>query len=309
MARKFLISRVALAVALSSGLAISAMPGVAAAKAKKDEAPKPEFSPEFVKAAGPLEKAMGEALKKIPAQGAGAADMTAAKDAFDASVGGDGKAAFAAAEAVATTPDDKRTLGSWMRNYAIFGQDTPLRQKANVLMIDSGKLSAQEAGRINFDAGINAYNAKDYQGAIRFMTGAKAAGFADPDGNLDKVLDVSYRQTNNPAAALELARQNLAAAKASGTKPSETAIRTALQASLDGKQLAPSVDYAVMLSEEYPSQQSWNTAIAVVRALAPLQPQEYIDLMRLMDRTNSFTSNVDYGEFIDLGTTQGMNSP
>ncbi|PNU04802.1 hypothetical protein [Novosphingobium guangzhouense] len=295
MARKFLVSRVALAVALSSGLAMTvATPAMAAKKEK--EAAGGKFSPEFVKAAQPLQKAMEAAIAALGGQQTPEA-MAKAKAAFDGAVGGDGKAAFAAAVPTATTPDDKSALGSMMRNFGIISQDLPTKQEGNKLMLASGKLPAEEVAKTNYDAGITAYQLKDYAGAATYLKAAKDGGFVDSTGQLDAVLADAYKRNNNPEAALQMAKDDVAAAQAKGQAPSETALRSVLQQTYSAKQLGPSTEYAALLGQYYPS--TWNTAISVVRQLASLPRDQNLDLMRLMFLTDSMNDKRDYYEYLE----------
>ncbi|MFC3214464.1 hypothetical protein [Novosphingobium panipatense] len=214
MARKFLVSRVALAVALSSGLAVvAATPAVAA---KKEKAGATNFSPEFVKVAAPIQKAMADATAKISGGQATPENLAAAKQAFDAGVGGDGKAVFQNAVGTATTPDDKSALGSMMRNYGIISQDLALKQQGNMLLLESGKLDAAAVGSTNYDAGVTAYQMKDYPNSAKYLKAAKDAGYVDSSGQLDLVLADAYKRSNNPQAALQMAKDDIAAAQAKG---------------------------------------------------------------------------------------------
>lgn len=295
MARKFLVSRVALAVALSSGLAVTvATPAMAAKKEK--EAAGGKFSPEFVKAAQPLQKAMEAAIAALGGQQTPEA-LAKAKAAFDSAVGGDGKAAFQAAVPTATTPDDKNALGSMMRNFGIISQDLALKQEGNKLQLASGKLPAAEVGKTNYDAGITAYQLKDYASAATYLKAAKDGGYVDSSGQLDAVLADSYKRNNNPEAAMQMAKDDVAAAQAKGQAPSETALRSVLQQTYTAKQLAPSVEYAAMLAQYYPG--TWNTALSVVRQLASLPRDQNLDLMRLMFLTGSMNDKRDYFEYLE----------
>ena len=135
MARKFLISRVALAVALGGGMAVAMAPVASAKEAKKSES---KYSEAFIKAAGPIEKAINAATAAIP-QGAGADAFPAAKASIDTALGGNGKAAIEAALPSATTPDDKMAMGQFARTYGVLSQDLAFKQKGVLLMIESGK--------------------------------------------------------------------------------------------------------------------------------------------------------------------------
>lgn len=288
MARKFLVSRIALAVALSTGLGAVVAPTSLIAKEK---APAANFSDAFRKAATPIEKAMTDATSKLPA-GAGPTQYAAAKAQIDAALGGNGKAAFEAAVPTATTPDDKQALGSMMRNYGIISQDLAVKQQGNMLMLDSGKLPAQSAGTVNYDAGITAYQLKDWANAAKFLKAAKDVGFSDPNGQLDLVLVDAYKRSGNSGAAGQMAKDEIAAAQAKGTVPSETSLRSALQESYNAKQLAPSADYAALLGQYYPK--AWGVAISVVGQLAALPRDQDVDLMRLKYLTGGMAEKRDY---------------
>ncbi|MYL97954.1 hypothetical protein GR702_09240 [Novosphingobium sp. FGD1] len=298
MARKFLVSRVALAVALSSGLALGAVGAAAPAMAakKKDKAPASNFSPEFVKVAGPIEKAMSEATAKVPPN-AQPADLAPAKAAFDAAVGGNGKAALDSAAAVATTADDKMAVAQWMRNYGIISQDRALTLRGTQMQLDSGKLPAAAVGQTNYSAGITAYQMQDYAASAKYLKAAKDAGYVDSTGQLDAVLADSYKKSNNPDAALQMSKDEVAAAQAKGIAPSETSLRNVLQQTYTAKQLGPSTEYAALLGQYYPA--TWGTAISVVAQLANLPREQDLDLIRLKYATNSMTEKRDYYEYLD----------
>ncbi|HUD29374.1 MAG TPA: hypothetical protein VMQ93_10910 [Novosphingobium sp.] len=296
MARKFLVSRVALAVALSSGLAIGVASPAMAAKKEKDKAPAAKFSPEFVKVAGPIEKAMGEATAKVPAN-AQPTDLAAAKQSFDAAVGGNGKAALDGAAAAATTPDDKMAVAQWMRNYGIISQDRALQYRGTTLLLESGRLPAESVGQTNYSAGITAYQLNDYVNSAKYLKAAKDAGYVDSTGQLDLVLADAYKKSNNPDAALQMAKDDVAAAQAKGIAPSETALRSVLQQTYTAKQLAPSTEYAALLGQYYPA--TWGTAISVVAQLAALPRDQDLDLIRLKYATGTMSEKRDYYEYLD----------
>jgi tetratricopeptide (TPR) repeat protein len=165
-------------------------------------------------------------------------------------------------------------------------------------MLDSGVLAPQMMGQVQFLAGVTAYQQGDYAGAVKYLEPAKASGYQDQQGLLDRVLADAYKRTGNASGALAMAQRDIAAAKAAGTKPSETAIRTALQAAYDGKQVGPSIELAVLLVQDYPSASAWNNSINVVRALSGFQSQEVLDLMRLMARTGALSTEHDYVEYL-----------
>lgn len=300
MARKFVASRVTLAVALAAGLTFAAASPALAAKKEKVAAA--VFSDAFRKVAAPIEKVVSGAMAKLPSP-AGPADYAKAKTEIDAGLGGDGKAAFLAAIPAATTPDDKQVLGTMIRNFGILSQDLALKQQGNALLLESGRLPmagtapAQSVGSISFDAGITAYQMKDWATAAQYFKGAKDAGYVDPNGQLDVLLIDAYKRSGNTQAVIEVSRAEVAAAQARGVAPSESALRQLLQASYDARQLAPSVDYASMLGQYYPA--TWGVAINVVAQLAALPREIDVDLMRLKFLTKGMTDKRDYFLYLE----------
>lgn len=303
MASKFLISRLALAVVLSGGFvsALATAPAHAAAKAPKAGS----FSKEFSAAAADLDKAISEAAKnpavKAASDQAQAAQTPEARSAaaaqVDAGLGG-ADAKLAAAVAAATTPLDKLKAGELTRNIGVLKGDIPLQHKGLVGMIDSGAAQPQTLGQLQWLAGVTAYQSADYAGVIRYLKPAFDSGYRDQQGMIDKLLADAYKRTNNSGAALQMATDEIAKAKAAGVKPSDTALRTALQAAYDSKQAVAATDLAAQLAENYPTTESWKSAFLVTRAITPLQAQESLDLGRLMLRTGSLNARADYLAYI-----------
>lgn len=307
--RRNLLARTALGLALSLGVTAGAVVAQPAfAKDKKDEKPaKPSYSPAFSKAAAELDKTLGEASKNAEIQAAMQEVRAAEKNPqakaaavakVDAALGG-GKAKLDASAAAASTPSDKLKLGEMTRTYGVLTDDLALQNSGLVMMLDSGQLQAPMLGQVQFLAGVTAYQKGDYAGAVKYLEPAKASGYQDPQGLLDRVLADAYKRSGNSGGALAMAQRDIQAAKAAGTKPSETAIRTALQAAYDGKQAAPATDLAVQLVQYYPSPSAWNNSINVVRQLSSFQAQENLDLMRLMSRAGAMTARGDYLEYVE----------
>jgi hypothetical protein len=303
MARKFLISRIALAVALSGGLSVAvATPAFAA----KEKAPKAgSFSKEFSAAAADLDKAVAEAANNPTIKAAGdraaaakdPATKSAAAAEVDAALGG-ADAKLAAAVAVASTPLDKLKAGEITRNVGVLKGDPAIQHKGLVMMIDSGAAQPASLGQLQWLAGVTAYQTGDYNGAIKYIKPAFDSGYRDQGGMIDKVLADSYKRTNNSGAALQMSQDEINKARAAGTKPSDGALRTALQAAYDAKQVGPATDLSAQLVEYYPTQASWTSALQVVRSLNRLGAQENLDLMRLMARTGTLNSRNDYLSYI-----------
>ncbi|TYC90937.1 hypothetical protein [Novosphingobium sp. BW1] len=303
MARKFLISRVALAVALSSGVAVSVAP-TAAVAAKKDKEGSADYSKEFVAEFIPIQEAdkkAREALGGTPND----ETMAAAVAVMNAELGGNAKAAYEKAASVATTPDDKNVLGDFMRFFAIISKDNDLKIKALKMRLDSGKVAPEQIGAVNYDLGVTYYQQKDFASAAPYLKAAKDAGYQDPNNQLDLLLADTYKRSGNPEAALAMVKEDIAAAQAAGRAPAESSLRAALQSAYDAKDLATSTEYAAMLAENYPSPDTWYISSSIVRQLASLPKQQNLDLMRLMYETQAMKDKRDYLEYLENADPRG----
>lgn len=298
--RANLLTCAALGLALPLGLAAGAAPAFA------QKAPKITFSPAFSKAAAEFDKSL-EAAKTNPAVKAASDQARAATEPqakaaaagqVDAALGG-ARAKLSAISGSATTPGDKIKLGEMTRNVGVLMDDPALQHQGLILMINSGVAPAAQMGQLQFLAGVTAYQSRDYQGAVTYLRPSYDSGYRDQGGLIQRVLADAYKRTNNVAAASQLAQQDLAAAKASGGKPGEESIRSALQAAYDAKQSAQAYSLAADLVQYYPTAQSWNSSLLVVRSLAGLPSQDNLDLMRLMSRTGAMSQRGDYLEYVE----------
>jgi hypothetical protein len=95
-----------------------------------------------------------------------------------------------------------------------------------------------------------------------------------------------------------MSTDEIAKAKTAGTKPSEAALRNALQAAYDAKQSAQAADLSAQLVEYYPNANSWKSAFQVTRQISSLGAQEDLDLARLMARTGALSTRGDYLAYI-----------
>lgn len=301
MARKFLISRVALAVALASGMAAVAPTVAVAAKA-----PKASFSKEYAAAAAPIDKILAE-KKEDPTLAAAAeqarnaktdAERAAARAAVDAALDGI-TAKLDAAGALATVPLDKVKQGEMVRAVGVYMNDPAMQHKGLLQMIESGQMPPEAIGQVQYLAGVTSYQTKNYADAAHWLQIAYDGGYRDAQNMIQPLLADSYKRSGNSDAALAMVQKEIEAAKASGNRPAEVSLRSALQAAYDAKKIGPSTEYAAMLAEYYPSPDTWNIAISIVRQLASLPKAQNIDLMRLMNQTGAMRDKRDYLEYVE----------
>jgi len=270
--RGAVFTRKALATALALGLASGAVGATGAMAA-------PAYSKEFVAVAGPIQTAI-EKARKTP----------------DAATLADLKKQFDTVAAAAKTPDDKFAVGNFGIQIGGLTQDQTYQQKGVALMLESGKAPADLLPRLHFYAANFAYEAKDFPAARTELQAAIAAGYSDPEAQV--LLAETYFQQKQEKDGLPILIKAIDAGSAGGKLAPEGWYRRALGAAYTTTDYQAAVTTANKLVRAYPTKQNWSAAIAVLRDLGKLPSQDTIDLMRLMDRTDSFAEERDYGEFV-----------
>ncbi|MEN9683550.1 MAG: hypothetical protein RLZZ427_1301 [Pseudomonadota bacterium] len=320
MVRSKLFARSAMGVALALGVATGAMiaPVAAAAKDKaQDKAqaapkltPSKAFIPVYQAAAGALEKAA-----KNPDVATARTTVTNAENAYRSAQGKDAraqaktqwdaaqaalgtaltaeKATIDQAFATAATPDDKYLAGQLALNMGNVAMDKLLQRRGLQSMVESGKLPATELAKFNFYIGGISFDMRDFATARTALSAAMAAGYTE--NNVESLLADAYIADNQPLEGLKVLQ---AAVDAKGAAASEEWLRHGIVVAYKAKALDYAGAFGSRLAAGYPTPENWALAIAVQRDLGKYQLQDLIDLMRLMERTNSFSEERDFVEYI-----------
>ena len=270
-------------LALGAALVLGAAPTVVmAAKEKPAEAPKMTLSKEFRAAAGPAQAA----IKANPA----GADV-----------------AVTAAEAAATTADDKFVAAQLRLQVGGALKDQVMQQKAVLAMINSGSaIGNAELPRLNFYAGQFAYSANDFPKAIQYLTEADRLGYKS--GNQDTLLllaEANFKSNNVPAGLAHVDKA-VAASTAAGIKPPESWYARASSVAYKAKLNSESAKWTRAQVRAYPTKDNWRSALVVYRDGATRDGNLNLDIFRLMRLTKSLAGERDYYEFASLATERGL---
>lgn len=328
MVRTMLFARPALALAAAlatvSGAALLSAPTLAAEK--KPAPAKAKYSKPFQAAAVPLEKVIADAPARPEVSAAvtnaeaarvalnnarGAANRTAATATYNAAIAALGaaltaeKAQLDQVSAVATTPDDKLYSGQMMVRLGALAQDFALQRRGVQTMIDSGAVAPGDLPRMQYSLGSLAYDAKDYTAARAALLAAIAGGYSA--NGVGALLAESYLADGQVPAGLVQLRKAIADERATGRPVLANWYKRGLGASYNAKLIDDATWFSTGLVENYPSKENWAGAIAILREVGKFGPQETLDLMRLMHRTDSFADERDYVEYIEAA--DGRRSP
>jgi tetratricopeptide (TPR) repeat protein len=172
-------------------------------------------------------------------------------------------------------------------------------------MIASGKVAPADLPRLNFSLGSLAYDARDFKAAQTAIGAAVAGGYRD--NSAPALLADAYIIDNQVPQGMQLLKKAIADEQAAGRVAPANWYRRGLGVAYTNKLVDDSAWFSMGLVENYPTKDNWSGAISILREVADYGPQETLDLMRLMDRTGSFTEGRDYVEYIEAA--DGRRSP
>ena len=270
-------STTALALALALG-AVAVTPA-SAKKEEKAEAGKANYSTAFRQAAPPVQKALA------------AGDIATAK------------AGLAAAQAAASTDDDKYAVAGMAYQIASKSNDAAGAAAAVDQMLASGKAPPEVQTQLLTAKAQNSFNSGKFADADAAFTQLNQQKPGDPE-ILISLAAVKSREGQN-AAALPLVDQAIQAKKAAGGQVDEDWYRRALSISYDAKMPAQTAKYGQQLADAYPRADIWRVALQTYRDTNRLDPQTDLDTLRLMRVANALAGERDYYEYANMALNRG----
>jgi len=272
------VSRLAIAAVLALGTVAS--PVIAQKKTAAAPAKGPAFSKEFRVAAQPLQKAVTD------------------KDFATA------KTLVPAAQAVATTPDDKYYVALFSYQIASNLKDTQGALAAAKAMLDSGATPADQQGSINYLIGRESYFAKDYPKALTYLNESIRLGNKPPE-LLIMAADINIKQKQF-IPALGYAEQAISAQKATGQPVSQDWYERALSAAYQAKSTPELIKWGGMLVKAYPTPTNWRSTLVLYRDSKQMDGQVTLDLYRLMRATKSLAGERDFYDYAAIASERGL---
>jgi tetratricopeptide (TPR) repeat protein len=271
------VSRMAIAAVLALGAVASP---VVAKEKPAAPAKGPTLSKEFRAAAQAVQKAM------------------TAKDFATA------KSALPAAQAVATTPDDKYYAALFAYQIAANLKDTPGTIAGAQAMLDSGVAPVDQQGSINYLLGRETYFAKDYVKSLAYLNESIRLGNKPPE-LLIMAADISFKQKQY-IPGLGYAEQGIAAQKAAAQPVPQDWYERALSAAYNAKNGPELVKWGGMLVKAYPIASNWRSALVLYRDSKQMDGQITLDLYRLMRATKSIAGERDYFDYAAIASERGL---
>ena len=280
-----------IAIALSAcALAVSAVtPAAAQNKSKKEknakavEAPKRNYSPEFRKAFAP---ALDLFSKNKDAAGA--------------------KAAFPSVVAAIKNDDDRYEAGVFAINVGAQLKDMKFQQEGIDLLLASATTPANLKTQYLFQKGAIAFDAKDFAGAEKHMIDAYNAGHRG--NNVEYLISTAQSQLNKNTEAMTWLTKAIDAGRAAG-KVDKTYLIRAANIAAKAKDYKGAAGWYKQLAQTERSADYWHDALVFFDRSLTLDPEETLDLMRLMRATDALRFQQEYAQYLDSLSYIGVRYP
>lgn len=277
-----LVSRASLSIALAWGMIATgvATPAFAKKEVKAPEQYAPQLSKEFRVA------------------------ITAAQVAVKAGNAADAAAKLAAADAIATQPDEKFYVGAISYDVFKLTKDPVAGRKAVNMMIASNSKLATNAAELNFVSGNMAYEVGDYPDAIAKLTEADRLGSKSVDRLLR--LAEAYFKLSQVPQGLTFVDRAVAESSAAGQKAPESWYARAASVAYKAKLNSEVAKWTGAQVRAYPTPENWRSALVTYRDGARPDGQLTLDLFRLMRLTKSLAGERDFFEYASLATERAL---
>ena len=286
-----------ISIALACLLATCAAPALSQGKYATRPAPAPQApprpgTPEAAAAAAQVRPSSG-ALKPIVAL------QKAYKSKDPAAIA----SALAAANAAATTKEDRYIIGQLQLTAAIEANDHAATGAAINLIAGSGYLPPAEVANLYIAHGNGFSERKQHaEAAAAFERGLAV----DPSNLalLGNLAEAKYAQ-GRAAEAVPYLQRLITATAATGAKPSENIYKRAVSIANDAK-LPVAVDLARAWVTAYPSGESWRNAIGLYQNVNKPDVATTLDLLRLMRAAGAMSSPTHYSLYSTVAADRGI---
>ena len=280
------VTKLALVALLASGSSLALSPAMAKDKAAPAAA-KPNYSANFIKAAQPAQTALKT-------------------DALQA------EAAVAAAEAAATTDDDKYLAGIMRIQVEQARLKTPGADQQRMrgtleALVANPKTPAAQRGQFAFVVGQLAMQRKDNAAAVQYLTQAQQAGYANAD--LPVMLAQAKLASGDSAGGTADLEAAIKAQEASGGKAPETYYRVTVAQYQKQNNKPQQVAWLRRWVAAYPTATNYHDALYIYGlqsgSVASLDKGQLLDVFRLLQQVRGL-DNYGYQEFAQKLLDSGL---
>ena len=210
-------------------------------------------------------------------------------------------AKLAAAQAVATSKEDRYLIGKFQLEAAVAANDNNAAAAAIEAMASSGVLDAASSSSLYQSLGGTFFNAKDYPRAVTAYQ--KALSLNSNNAEAQSMLIDAYLSAGQKAEAGAALQRVIQARTAAGQKPEESLIKRAVAIAYETK--APNaVELARQWVAAYPSPASWSDALAIYQNVNQPDSEGLLGVSRLLLVTNSMKRGGQYAQYARAAADQ-----
>ena len=207
----------------------------------------------------------------------------------------------AAAQAVASTADDKYAIGQLQLKAALATKDNAAMAAAIDTIASSGFVDAATSSKLYASLGTTFYNEKQYaQAGAAFQ---KAAATDPNNAEVYSLLGEAKFAQGQKADAATAFQRAVQLQRAAGAKPEETLLKRAVSVAYEARSPL-AMELARDWAAAYPSPESWRNSIAIYRNMAHPDVEGTLDMLRLMQLTGSLNTSGEYALFAEAAADQ-----
>jgi tetratricopeptide (TPR) repeat protein len=290
-----LVSKFALALSL---FAVTAAPAFAQSdeKPKKEKKEKKEKKGKEATPAAPNKNTKPFATAYVPVSNL----LVKAKDAAAA------KAEFPKVVAAIGNDYDRYLAGMLAVQIGVPLKDVAFQEQGIDLLIASSSTPLDVKREGMFQKGRFAYDSKRFADAEKYMIDTYNLGYVA--NNIEFYISNAMSQQNKDADAIVWIGKAIAASKAAG-QINKTYVARAASLAAKAKDFAGAANFYkdLVIAENNPDY--WHDALAFFNRSLNTNPEESLDLMRLMRATNGLRFQQEYAEYLDSLSYIGVRYP
>ena len=210
-------------------------------------------------------------------------------------------AKLAAAQAVATTKEDRYWIARMQLKAAVTANDNVAASAAIDSIAASGVLAGPDLAKLYSGIGGSFFTAKQYDKAATAFEHQLAL---DPNNSSALInLAESRAAAGQKAEAVTTLEKVIKAGSVGGQKPAEAIYKRAVGLAYDAN-LPSALDISREWVMAYPSPESWRNTIAIYRNAKKPDTEGTLDLLRLMQAAGAMKMSQDYAIFAESAAEQ-----
>jgi tetratricopeptide (TPR) repeat protein len=285
----------------STAIVLAAVAAPAAAQYGSMSPPQPTTRPQTTQEPAPAPAAATSATPSVKPSNKALKAIVDLQTAVNKNDTANIPAKVAAAQAVATTKEDRYLIAQFQLKVAANANDAAAASTAIDAIAASGVLDNSHVAAFYRGLGGTYFKANQFPQAAAAFQHAISLDPRDPDAMM--ALAESQNGVGQKAEAVTTFQGAIQLSLAGGKKPEEGVYRRALSIAYEAK-LPSSVEMGQEWLAAYPGPDSWHNSIAIYRNVDHPDASATFDLLRLSRATSSMVGTSDYYNYASEAANQ-----